>query len=140
MPFLLDTNVISELRKGSRCHAHVWTWYDSTPLDEIYLSVLALGEMRRGVEKKRKHDPITARVYEKWLNEVVLTYGRRILPVTAEISEIWGALGASEQISPIDAIIAATAVRYNLTVATRNERDFQRVGVDYYNPFTGGQP
>jgi predicted nucleic acid-binding protein len=140
MAFLLDTNVISELRKGSRCHTNVWAWYDGTPVDQIFLSVITLGEMRRGVEKKRKRDAVTARVYEKWLSEVALIHRERVLPVTAEICEIWGGLGASEQITPIDALIAATAICYDFTVATRNERDFQRVGVDYFNPFTGGHP
>jgi predicted nucleic acid-binding protein len=91
--------------------------------------------MRRGVETKRRRDSVTARVYEKLLREVILMHRERVLPVTAEICEIWGGLGASGQINPVDALIAATAVCYNFTLATRNTRDFQRCGVDYINPF-----
>ena len=72
MAFLLDTNIISELRKGrSDCNARVWSWYEATPLEEIYLSVLVLGEMRKGVEMKRKADPASAAALERWLREVV---------------------------------------------------------------------
>ena len=140
MPFVLDTNVISELQKGSRCHPNVWTWYDKTPVEEIFLSVVTLGEMRRGVEKKRKTDVATARVYEKWLNQVLIAHRGRVLPVTEEIADIWGALGATGHIPPIDGLIAATAVHHRYTVVTGNEKDFQRVGVDYFNPFKGGKP
>ncbi|MCE0522693.1 MAG: type II toxin-antitoxin system VapC family toxin [Methylacidiphilales bacterium] len=136
MPFVLDTNIVSELRKGfGRCHPNVWRWYDATPTDEIYLSVLVLGEMRRGVEMKRKRDPETARIFERWLHEVVLIHRERIMPVTFEICDVWGRLAAGAPISTVDGLIAATAVHRGFTVATRNTADFQRTGVDYINPF-----
>jgi predicted nucleic acid-binding protein len=136
MSFVLDTNVVSELRRGrSRCHPKVWQWYDATPLEEIYLSVLVLGEMRRGVEIKLRRDPTTGRTYEKWLREVGLTYRERILPITAEICDNWGRIASHSNIAAIDGLIAATAAHHGLTVATRNTADFQRTGVDYVNPF-----
>ena len=136
MPFILDTNIISELRKGAgRCNPNVWRWYDATPMDEIYLSVLVLGEMRRGVEMKRKRDPETARVFERWLLEVVLIHHERIMPINSEICDVWGRMAAKANISTIDGLIAATAAHRGFTVVTRNTADFQRCGVDYINPF-----
>ncbi len=140
MPFLLDTNVLSELRKAPLCHPHVWQWFDATPLEELYISVLSLGEMRRGVEKKRRKDAVAARVYEKWLRDVAILHRERTLGLNAKICDIWGHFSVDPQLPPIDGLLAATAVHYNLTVATRNTRDFQRIGVDYFNPFTGGKP
>ena len=140
MPFLLDTNVISELRKAPQCDPHVSQWFDATPLEEIYISVLSLGEMRRSVEKKRRKDSVAARTYEKWLSAVTILHRERTLGVNAKICDIWGHLSVDPQLPPIDGLLAATAVHYNLTVATQNEADFQRVGVDYFNPLRGGKP
>jgi predicted nucleic acid-binding protein len=136
MPFVLDTNIISELRKarGIR-NANVRRWYDATPTEEIHLSVIVLGEIRRGVEMRRKRDPATARIFERWMHEIRVTHGDRLLDVTEEISDLWGRLAATVEISVIDGLIAATAAHHDLTVATRNEADFQRCGVDYINPF-----
>ena len=135
MPYLLDTNIISELRRGERADAKVLAWRRKVAFEETYMSVLVLGEMRCGVESKRRKDPASARAFEKWLNEVEVAYRERILPVSREICDIWGRLGASTKISTVDGLIAATAAHHGLTVATRNTRDFQRCGVDYINPF-----
>jgi predicted nucleic acid-binding protein len=140
MPFLLDTNIISELRKAPRCDLHVWQWFDSTPQEHIYISVLSLGEMRRGVEKKRGKDTGAARVFEKWLHHIAILHREHTLGVNAKICDIWGHLSVDPHLPPIDGLLAATAVHYNLTVATQNEKDFQRAGVDYFNPFKGGKP
>jgi toxin FitB len=136
MPFVLDTNIVSELRGGrSRCHSNVWRWYDATPTEEIYLSVMVLGEIRRGIEMKRRRDPETARVFERWLREIVLVHGQRVLPVTSEISDTWGRIAATANVSTTDGLIAATAAHHGFTVVTRNTIDFQHCGVDYINPF-----
>lgn len=138
MPFVLDTNIVSEIRRGrALCHPDVWRWYDATPLEEIYLSVLVLGEMRRGVEMKRRSDPATARVFERWLQEIALVHGDRVLSVSSEICDAWGRIAARANVSAIDGLIAATAAHHGLTVATRNTVDFQRCGVDFINPFEG---
>jgi len=136
MSFVLDTNIVSELRGGrSRCHSKVWSWYEATPPEEIYLSVMVLGEIRRGIEMKRRRDPEAARVFERWLHEVVLIHGERVLPVTSEISDTWGRMAATANVSTTDGLIAATAAHRGFTVVTRNTADFQRCGVDYFNPF-----
>jgi predicted nucleic acid-binding protein len=136
MSFVLDTNIISELRKGRGvCNAYVRRWYDATPAEDLYLSVVVLGEMRRGVEMQRRRDPETARVFERWLNEVRVLFRERTLEVNREIADLWGRLAAATELSVIDGFIAATAAHHGYTVVTRNERDFQRSGVDYINPF-----
>jgi predicted nucleic acid-binding protein len=127
MAFLLDTNVFSELLKGrQRCHSRVCAWYEAVDEAELYLGVLVLGEMRQGVEKRRRKDPIAARSLEKWLHGTETAYRRRIIPVTQEIGDIWGLLAAATPIPVVDCLMAATAVHLNLTVATRKVRDFQR--------------
>jgi len=136
MAFLVDTNVISELRGGStRCHPGVWHWYDTTPMDEIYLSVLVLGEMRKGVESKKMRDPIAAHAFERWLHSIATLHRARVLEITREIADLWGILQARVQVPVTDGLLAATAQRHQLTVVTRNARDFQRCGVDFINPF-----
>ena len=136
MAFLVDTNVISELRGGStRCHPGVWQWYDGTPMEEIYLSVLVLGEMRKGVELKRARDPMAAHAFERWLRSITTLHRPRILEVTREIADLWGILQARVQVPITDGLLAATAQCHRLTVVTRNARDFQRCAVDFINPF-----
>jgi predicted nucleic acid-binding protein len=140
MPYLLDTNVVSELRRGERATPSVLAWRRNVAHEETFISILVLGEMRRGIELKRRRDPASARVFEKWLKEIEATFGEQILPVNREICDAWGYIAARANVSTIDGLIAATAAHHGLTVATRNTVDFQRTGVDYFNPFTGGKP
>jgi predicted nucleic acid-binding protein len=135
MSFLLDTNVISELRKGGRCDRNVWEWRDNLSTDKLYLSVLTTGEIRKGIELCRVKDAPKARVFEKWLESLEVGFEERILPVTAEIADLWGRISPGANVSVVDGLIAATGAHFGLTVATRNTRDFQRCGVDYINPF-----
>jgi len=135
VPYLLDTNVVSELRKAANASPRVLAWRRSVTYEETYISVLLLGEMRRGVELKKGKDPAAARVFEKWLREIRALHKERILDVTEEICEKWGRMAAHANVSIIDGLMAATAAQYDLTVVTRNARDFQRCGVDYLNPF-----
>jgi toxin FitB len=135
MGFLLDTNLISELRKRAKCNPSVLTWFQANSVEDLYLSVLTTGEIRQGIERCRLKDKAQARVYEKWLYDLEEEYANRILPVTAEIADTWGHLSCINNVSVIDGLLAATASHHDLTVATRNERDFQRSGVDYINPF-----
>ena len=135
MSFLLDTNLISELRKGALCNRSVWQWHEAHPSEEMYLSVLTTGEIRKGVASCRGKDPSKARAFENWLKGVELAFEARILPVTAEIADLWGRIFPGANVSVVDGLIAATAACHDLTVATRNERDFQRCGVDFVNPF-----
>jgi predicted nucleic acid-binding protein len=135
MSFVLDTNVISELRRGARAHASVRVWREMFAPQLFYLSVMTTGEIRKGIETVKERDPQTARLYERWLSALEVEFGVRILPVTADIADLWGRFLAKANISPVDALIAATAAHHGYIVATRNTRDFQKCGVDFVNPF-----
>jgi predicted nucleic acid-binding protein len=135
MGYLLDTNLISELRKEARCHPRVQAWRQSITHDETFLSVLTFGELRRGVEKLKRKDRATAAVLEEWLRGLELSFGRRILPVNLEIAQIWGKMSPLQPLPAADGLLAATAKYYGLRLATRNVADFQRSGVDFINPF-----
>lgn len=130
-----DTNVVSELRKEGRCHPHVKTWRQAVAHEEIFLSVLIFGELRRGIDRLRVRDISTVRVLERWLHDLKLTYAERILPVNMEICDQWGRLSIHQPMPAANGLLAATALYYELTVVTRNVKDFQRCGVDYVNPF-----
>jgi toxin FitB len=135
MAFLLDTNILSELRKASRCARPVRNWYEAVPLEDIFLSVLVFGEIRRGIENIRRRDAASAGALEKWSRGLRQEHADRILPVNLEICERWGGLSVLYPIPAADGLLAATALHHDLTVATRNTRDFQRCGVDFINPF-----
>jgi toxin FitB len=133
--FLIDTNVLSELRKGSRAHTPVQIWWQRMRDQELFLSVLSLGEIRKGIDRLRHRDAAQALVLERWSEEVRLHFDDRLIPVTAEIAEIWGRLQAVRPLPAIDGLIAATALWQNLTLVTRNEADFEGLGLRVINPF-----
>lgn len=93
MSYLLDTNVVSELRKGPRCDPGVAAWLADVE-EELYLSALVVGEIRLGIERVRRRDPAGASALDRWLTRVQAEYGHRVLPITAEIAEAWGRLAA----------------------------------------------
>lgn len=134
--WLLDTNVLSELRKGSDCDARVRKWLESVSDEEFFVSVLALGEIRQGIERIRRRDPAQARALEKWLNRIQTDYADRILPVDEKIADQWGRLGISQPLPVIDAYMAATALAHDLIVVTRDESGFRRTGAATLNPFS----
>lgn len=136
MSYLIDTNVISELRKGDRCDPAVAVWWAKVDENELWTSALVLGEIRRGIELARRHDPQKAKVLEAWLEEVIYGFGDRILDVDAQVADEWGRMNAIRPLPVIDALIAATARANSLTFVTRNVSDVQGVGVDLLNPFT----
>ena len=139
--FILDTNIHSELlKKGSRCDTGVRRWFEQTNLEDIYLSVIVLGEIRKGAELIRRQDAARAAQLEQWLRELKQVYRTRILPVTEEVCDMWGRIAARVKVPTSDGLIAATAATRHMTVITRNEVDFQRMGVDYFNPFTDRKP
>jgi predicted nucleic acid-binding protein len=135
MPFLLETNVFSELRRGTNCCPQVAAWTASTRQDRHYLSVLTIGEIRKGIEMLKRRAPQQCPAFEKWLETVQIQYEADILPITDAVSERWGRLMAERSLPVIDGLIAATALTHNLTVATRNVRDFADTGVSWINPF-----
>lgn len=134
MAYLLDTCVISELRRP-RCDAGVLAWMGHIQPDEAYLSVLTLGEIRRGIELQRPKDPKAAGALERWLLGLESHYADRILPITAAIADRWGRLSLSQPLPVSDGLIAATALEHKLAVVTRNVADFKRSGVNSINPF-----
>jgi predicted nucleic acid-binding protein len=133
--FLLDTNIISELHKGARCDPAVARWYRGVREDEIFLSVLVIGEIRQGIERLRPRNARHAHLLENWLAELLESFGNRILPVDERTSQHWGRLNARGTFPVIDALLAATAIAYNLTLVTRNTRDIECGGVRCLNPF-----
>jgi predicted nucleic acid-binding protein len=134
--FLLDTSVISELRKGERCHAGVLRWMDAVDDDELFLSVLTVGEIRRGIEMLRKRDPGAARSLERWLRELQHEYSARILGIDREVAEAWGRLSPQRPLGVVDGLLAATSLHHGMTLVTRNVRDFTRAGIDVLDPFS----
>lgn len=135
MSFLIDTNIISELRKGDRCDAAVAAWWSGVAEDDLWLSALVLGEIRKGVELARRRDPRKAAVLETWLSDVASGFGDRVLPVDASVAEEWGRMNAIRPVPVIDALLAATAKANDLTLVTRNEADVSGLGVEVLNPF-----
>jgi toxin FitB len=133
--FLLDTNVVSELRKGERCAPKVNAWTQNIEPNQSFLSVLIVGELRRGAILKRRTDRATADVLEQWIARLTHLYGDRILPITLEIAQEWGRISALRPIPPENGLLAATANVHRLTFVTRNTRNVQGLGVAILNPW-----
>jgi hypothetical protein len=133
--YLIDTNIISEIRKRDRCDLNVAAWYASLDDEALYLSVLVLGEIRRGVERVRPSDPVQARALEAWLTQVIKLFGDRILPIDQAVADAWGRMGAARPLSAIDALLAATAKVNGMTLVTRNAAHVAGLGVGVLNPF-----
>lgn len=132
--FLLDTNVISELRRP-RPSQKVTAWFQATPRVELYLSVIVLGEVRKGIELVRPNDPTQAIALDRWFARLEADFATRILPITEEIAEQWGRL-ASKRPRPItDELQAATALVHDLVFVTRNVDDISDTGAKLLNPF-----
>lgn len=136
MTWLLDTNVLSEVRKGRRCDGAVAAWWGEARARDLHLSVLTLGEIRRGVERARPRDPAKAAALERWLAEATEAFGPRVLGVDAAVADAWGRLSAPRPVPVADALLAATAWVHRLVLVTRNEADVAGLGVPVLNPFS----
>jgi predicted nucleic acid-binding protein len=137
--YLVDTDVISEARKGEKGNPGVRQFFRDAERDSVplYLSVITLGELRQGVENVRhRGDEPQARLLERWLNRITATFEDAILAVDREIAELWGRLRVPNPENPLDKQIAATAVINDLTVVTRNTAHYAATGVRVFNPFT----
>ena len=135
--FLLDTNVISELRRA-KPHGAVLSWLRAAPEQDLHLSAVSLGEIQAGIELTREQDPTKADALESWVEQVAASYN--VLPMDAETFRIWARLmhRRSDTLYE-DAMIAATARRHQLTVVTRKVSDFSHFGVTVFNPFDAKQ-
>ncbi|MFN3233099.1 MAG: type II toxin-antitoxin system VapC family toxin [Alphaproteobacteria bacterium] len=139
MKFLIDTNVVSEIRKPSPEPA-VAQWYDSVPEDDLFLSVAVLAEIAQGIEALRQRSSERARLFDQWLAGLSRAYADRIIDVDRDIADTWGrlngaalALGQAPQL--VDNLLAATAMNQGLAIATRNVRDFAELPVSIFNPW-----
>jgi toxin FitB len=131
---LLDTVVLSELRKR-QVSPEVVRWLTAFRDSDLFLSVVSIGEIERGIEKKRKSDPAFAASLTRWVEDLLRIYGDRVLPVTPVIARCWGMLSARIGNDGADLLIAATALTHGLKIATRNTRHFALTGVGVINPF-----
>lgn len=134
MTYLLDTNVVSELRKA-RPNPGVTRWFDAVQARELHLSVLVVGEIAQGIERLRAREPARAGDLDTWLDGLRSRFADRIAPVTTEICLVWGRINAVSPLPVVDGLLAATALTHRWTLVSRNERDLARSGVRLLNPF-----
>lgn len=137
--FLLDTDVVSEIRKGPKANPGVREFLAGVRRDsaDLYLSAVTIGEIRQGVERVRHRGDIAqARRLERWLATVTTTYSEAILPFDEECAHVWGRLRVPNPENPLDKQIAATALIHDLQVVTRNVVHYVPTGVRLFNPFT----
>lgn len=136
--YLLDTNVLSELRKRRR-NPNVVKWISAVPADSLYLSVITIGEIAQGISRQRRAGTASATAHadalQSWLEGLLADYAERILPVDVAIATRWARLCDAHPQFPTDMLLAATALDYGLTVATRNVAHFRPSGVPVVNPF-----
>ena len=134
MAYLLDTCVLSELRKKN-AHPAVLGWMQTIRPADVFLSVLTLGEIRRGIERQRLKNPTAAIHLENWLLGLETHYADRLLPITAAIADRWGRLSLHQPLPVADGLLAATGLEHHLTLVTRNTPDFDRSGIPLINPW-----
>jgi predicted nucleic acid-binding protein len=138
--FLIDTTIVFEVRKQGRCDSNVAAWYASIDDGDLYLSVLVMGEIRKGLALAERRDRAKAAALEAWLNAIDAAFGERILPIDRAVTDEWGRMSAERPLPVIDGLLAATAKVHHLTLVTRNDDDVAGLGAKVLNPFkTGAQ-
>jgi predicted nucleic acid-binding protein len=133
--FLIDTVALSELRRRER-DPRVVAWFERQRTTDLFLSVITIGEIERGIARQRASDPGFAEALAAWLDRVLALYGERIVPFDLGAARRWGALSAALGNDSADLMIAATALEHGLTVVTRNVSDFAPAGVATLDPFS----
>ena len=134
--YLLDTDVLSALRRRQRDPA-VARWVEAQRTSNLYLSVVTVGEVERGIVRQRRRDPAFAEALAGWLDRVLAWYGDQVLSVDLPTARRWGQLSGALGHEGADLLIAATALEHGLTVVTGNTRHFEPTGVAVLNPFVG---
>ena len=134
MSFLLDTNVVSETRKRTP-DRNVLAWFDDTDHQDLHVSVLTIGELTRGIARRRRRDPRSADSLEHWLRGIEELFSDRVIPIDASIATAWGNSDADQPLPVIDSLLAATAKVRGLTLVTRNVKDIEPTGVAWINPW-----
>jgi predicted nucleic acid-binding protein len=132
---LVDTNVISELKRGRNAAASVAAWFTAMPPERVFTSVVVLGEIRRGIELLARRDKRQADTIERWYATMRLRLGSRVLAVDEPVMTVWSRISVPDMLPAYDGLIAATALVHSMTVATRNTADFRRVGVQVVDPW-----
>ena len=135
MRFLLDTNVVSELRKGDRADSGLTSWFETVDGEDLAISVLVVGEIRLGVLRLSRRDPEAAGHLRVWLARLEASYRARTLEIDTRVVEVWARLNEERPLPVIDSLQAATAVAHGLTFVTRNVRDLRGVEAALLNPF-----
>jgi len=135
--FLIDTVTLSELRRRER-DAMVVKWFEQQRAADLFLSVISIGEIERGIARQRATDPGFAGALADWLDRVLTLYGERVVPFDLRAARRWGALSAALGNDSADLMIAATGLEHGLTVVTRNVSDFEPSGAAVVNPFSRG--
>lgn len=136
MSFLVDTEVVLELRKGKLGNARVRAFFEATE-EDLFLSVLTLGELQAGIERVRARDTKAARLWDRWLHQVVTDHSERVLPVDEAVVEEWGVLLASGPCPTREGLLAATALAYDLTLLARANDALEKTGARLVDPFAG---
>ncbi|MFN0127769.1 MAG: type II toxin-antitoxin system VapC family toxin, partial [Verrucomicrobiales bacterium] len=127
---------LSEIRKGpARARPEVWNWWVGMEHQELFLSVLTLGEIRKAIERLPSKDASQTLFLERWLDEVKHVFGARLIEVNVRVAERWGQLQAIRPLPEVDALLAASVLEHDLTLVTRNEADFAGLGIRVLNPF-----
>lgn len=135
MNVLVDTNVVSELRRGEKAEPRVRAWFTALMPQSVFTSVIVLGEIRRGIELMARHDKAQAEALERWYGGVREQLGDRVLAVDEPVMNLWARISVPDMLPAYDGLIAATALSHGLVVATRDTDDFRRVGVQVINPW-----
>jgi toxin FitB len=135
MNVLVDTNVISELKRGRNAAPRVAAWFAGLSPQNVFTSVIVLGEIRRGIELVARHDQPQADALEHWYAVVRERLGNRVLAVDEPVMALWARISVPDMLPAYDGLIAATALAHGLIVATRNTEDFRRAGVQVINPW-----
>jgi predicted nucleic acid-binding protein len=134
--YLIDTNIISEMRKGNKANQGVQTFWQAADIDSFYLPVQTIGEIRYGIESiKGRGDLTQAQLLDRWLDHIITEFAERILAFDEDCAQVWGRLMSPGKHHPIDKQIASIALINRLMVVTRNTKDFEGTGVKTLNPF-----